>query len=338
MNLSNSLSVAAPFAVLEPGVDTRKLDPVRDSSLRRILARCEGGATVAPQLPSIFWDAEFFRFDQSSIFNSLSSEQKASLLESCGRAILREAQLIEIAGTTYSSKMSLLAENLQQRELYSFFSADEVRHLRMITSLVGEPDPVFAKNNSFLQYLSQLIQFESRTPLVFLIQVLLEGWGIHHYSLLAQSTSSPYVAQIFKSIVKDEARHHGSGLILFDEADLGVEELRRLESSLVTFLQMVRIGPLGILAELSKVVGGLNQDEIQEFLEQTQFEGKLAADLELIQSLMSKAGAAKLLTYVNNQGLFELPKSTSCAQTISNILSTSEFAVPFLTRFSGGGL
>jgi hypothetical protein len=153
-----------------------------------------------------------------------------------------------------------------------------------------------------------------------MIQVVLEGWGIPYYSKLAQGSHRAEVTQALKSIVADEARHHGSGLLLFDEKQVSKAEALRMESHLAELLSMLRFGPFGVVSSLAQAHGGLDAREIKKFLDQTQFDEKMTADLALMKSLLGKAGASRLIVRMSERGLFDAPSSQECAILMAGAL------------------
>ena len=317
MTLAGSkLRVTDPFAVLS---ESAEVDGRREALIRRIGQKYMGD--VAPQPPGdIPWDAGFFGLDRSTRFRDLPLPRQVAVTAALSEAVLREAQHIEVVGTTYAAKMALLAETLPQRELYSFFAADEARHLRLISALVGEPHLDWVQGNSFLGYLAQVVQDEDRETLVFLIQVILEGWGINYYSALARCARAPQVTRCFETILLDEGRHHGSGLVLFDESRLTMPQLARLKDLLAAFLAMVRIGPAATLAHLARETGGMSRSEIHDFLTEVDFAAKVKADLSLMQSLLVKAGAHKLRQFFVEKAAFTVPTAAACASDAAAFL------------------
>jgi hypothetical protein len=231
--------------------------------------------------------------------------------------------MIEIAGMSYTAKMSLLSETLEQRELYSHFSADEANHFRAIRALVGSPKLELVEQNPFLKHLGLMIQDESKASLILLIQVILEGWGIPYYTRLANESCLPEASQVLHKIVADEAKHHGSGLLLFFENKLSQEELTRVQDRMTELLQMLRLGPAGVLLPLAKELGGMNDQDLERYLNETNFQDKLKSDLDLIQFLLKKAGAFKTSEKLREKGLFDMMNASQCAAGISALIRSA---------------
>ena len=174
--------------------------------------------------------------------------------------------------------------------------------------------------NAFLRYLDAMIQEESRSSLILLIQVVLEGWGIPYYTKLAESSQDRAVASSLKKIVSDEARHHGSGLLLFDPERIEITKRGKLHDQLHELISMLRLGPAALVSALARENGGMTPDEIRVFIEETGSLAKVASDLALIRFLLEKAGARAALASLDARGAFELPSAEACARSLSEIL------------------
>jgi rubrerythrin len=313
----SSVQVRDPYAVV------KDLGADHDAqSIARILNKCapetgpnSGFAAVSG--PAI-WGAGHYGLERSSLFAAMSTQQQDSILKKLGIAILEEAQFIELAGMSFTAKMSLLSNDHQQRQLYSFFAADEARHLRLISDLVGAPKAGQAEQNSFLQYLGKVIQTESRLPLMFLSQIILEGWGLTHYTTLAERAQNQQVRETLNSIVADEARHHGSGLVMFNEKNLTPHELESIDGWLSQFLEMIRVGPYSVIAHLARENQGLTESEIHLFLTENKFEDKVQADLQMMSRLMRKSGANEILRRCEQRGLMTSPNVGPTAAKIAS--------------------
>ncbi len=193
----------------------------------------------------------------------------------------------------------------------------------MISALVGRPERRLLEANAFLQYLDAMIQDEPKASLILLIQVVLEGWGIPYYSNLADHSQDKAVTSTLKKIVADEARHHGSGLILFDQNRIEGAKRKQLHDQLFELISMLRLGPAALVSALSRENGGLSTAEIREFIEETSALEKVASDLALIRFLLEKAGARDALQSLEDRAAFEAPRAEDCAQSLSKLLRKS---------------
>lgn len=305
-----AIEIPMPFEVIRD-LGTDAIAPHELDKIRRILARAQGEDISAPRsLPATagsLWNDDLLKLDRASLFRALPPEARESVRRACSLGLLKEAQMIEVAGMVFTAKMALLARTLEERELYSLFAADEARHFRSVSRWAGTAKEEDVSGNPFLDLLAKLIRFEERPVLVFLIQVVLEGWGIHHYGRLARAARDAELGRAFQEILRDEAQHHGSGLLLFHESDLSEEAFARLRDNMREFLRLVRLGPGAVLARLAAHGAKLDADSIRLFLTETEAEAKLRSDLREIENLIEKVGAERLLECLRREGAFAPP-------------------------------
>jgi uncharacterized ferritin-like protein (DUF455 family) len=198
--------------------------------------------------------------------------------------------------------MTLLSETMDERVLYASFTGDEARHFKLVEKYNTNPNTDIT-DNSFLNFLSNMIETAPKKSLVFMIQVLLEGWGLDHYSTMAKECKNKDLKADLESILQDEVLHHGSGVILFNESELSKEERACIQSSLVSFFQMVQVGPLGILTRLESLTAGLsNYNRIKTLEELNEF-NDTEVKLQKLKRLMKKAGAVTLISELEQKGL-----------------------------------
>lgn len=232
----------------------------------------------------LFWDASFFSLPKSRLYRDASVEQQRAILADCNHQILEEAYSIEKAGMAYAAKMSLLADSLEERMIYSLFAADEATHFHGIQLFLGRE--VNEQEQPFLSFLSQFIDRGEKSTLLFTIQVILEGWGLSHYRKLAESCQCAELQSFLQLILRDEASHHGSGLILSEEKAWSKETARDVAETLTVFLNMVRCGPLGVLGAFERVLGGLSSQQKIELLRDLESESQSMQRLDLLKGLM----------------------------------------------------
>ena len=90
--------------------------------------------------------------------------------------------------------MVLTAEEEDERHLFALIGAHEARHAGWLAAWlapgVPEPDP-------FNRFIAGLAAIGTPQALAFLLQVVLEGFGITHYSALAAHCPAPDCARIY---------------------------------------------------------------------------------------------------------------------------------------------
>lgn len=261
-----------------------------------------------------FWPAEHFKLDQSSVFREANEEEKRKILESCCCDVLEEAYWIEKCGMHFASRMSLLSRSTQERMLYSLFAADEAIHFNWISSYVSTDKISEATCSPFIKLLDEILRNEDKLTLTCIVQVILEGWGISHYhSLLSHSTDSG-LSKILEQIIKDEARHHASGVILFNEQKLSSNQIRRLVDVINNLLFMVRVGPQSVVSRMEQVKGHFSKTQKTKIFEQLACESESTRKLEILRALIRSAACAEaVLDELDRNGAFKPFSAFECA-------------------------
>ncbi len=293
------------------------LPPVTEGDkLTRILA----GAL--PELPSrdrimtsdpdstLYWDATHFGLERVTIFQDASREEQQAIAQVASQGLLTEAYFVEKAGMGYMSKMALLAESLEERMLYALFAADETTHLAQIRSFLPE-EPV-GTQDPFLRFLGDVVTTDDKAVLLFMIQVVLEGWGISHYHSLAKGCRSPQLSQLFEQFLQAEARHHGTGVTLFNQQPLSTQSRGVLTEALTLFLRMVQVGPQRVLSAIAQVKGDLSRSQQIQILQELETETQSGTRLNYLRSLMQKTKAQNIIQELEERGSFQAFSAERC--------------------------
>lgn len=239
--------------------------------------------------PSTLWEPSFFGLDRVTRFEKAGDEEKREILAGCARNLLNEAYFIEKSGSAYCARMILLAETTEMRQVYSLIAADEATHLQWIRPFVEETDRS-RPDGALLGFLGELIGECDANTLAFLVQIILEGWGLHHYRDLSQNCRDAALKQVFHSIYKDEALHHHTGEVVFDPARATRGDDSLIRSSLRTYTEMVRVGPQGVAGVINRVLGGLNRTEAVRLFTELDTERQSRKKLLLLRDLMLGPG------------------------------------------------
>ncbi len=249
-----------------------------------------------------YWDAAYFGLDHVTIFRDASSEEQRVILSLANLSLLQEAYCIEKAGMGYMSRMVLLADSIQERMIYTLFAADETSHFVQIHPyLVVEPT---IAGNPFLKMLSELVEGEDKTVLLFVIQVVLEGWGLTHYRSLAKGCIHEGLGRTLQGFLADESRHHATGVTLFNQAILSPASHAAIVEILAQFLRMVQVGPQGVLRAIAQVKGDLSRPQKLQILEELDTEQHSGSRLQVLRSLMRGEGAGAIVQDLEERGAF----------------------------------
>jgi len=185
--------------------------------------------------------------------------------------------------------MVLMSESTDVAQLYALIGADEARHLAWIEPYLEEEEKC-RPGGQFLAFLSRLIEDVEPRLLIYLVQIILEGWGLDHYRRLADGCQQPMLSHIWSSILKDEALHHRSGTILFDGHSLSALDLSLVEDCLKCYSDMVRVGPQAALNAVDIAAGGLSQQQVEDVLAALRHPEESARKLRLLHDLMRQPG------------------------------------------------
>ena len=286
--------------------DDSKLASVLLSALRKrsVLPACATGP---------FWSEQFFGLHNCSRFVEASEKEQKEVLALCSASVLEEAYFIEKSGMAFAAKMVLLSETVEERMLYSLFASDEATHFELIRRFVDENN-VDCESNPFLNLLSQFIESGEPVALQFVVQVVLEGWGLGYYRSLAQACTDESLREVFEAILRDEASHHGSGLVLFSEAQRNETISKQIVDVMVQFLGMVQFGPQSVVAALEQVVGPFSGEQRVTVFDELNAQAHSQERLTLLKNLMLKCEADDIVMALEQAGCFVAYTPKECAQ------------------------
>ena len=262
------------------------------------------------------WDAEYFGLENVKLFQESRSEEQREILRLCSRGLLEESYFVEKAGTGFMAKMVLLAESTDERILYALFSAEEATHLARIRQFLPE-EPV-ATEDGFLRFLSDLGESDDKALLLFAIQVVLEGWGLSHYRSISRSCRDRSLAEVLAAVLQDEARHHSTGVILFDRRNISATTRDAIVETLSLFLGMVQAGPQRVVAAIDRVKGHLSHSQKVKLFEALNTETHSSSRLATLRSLMLASATAspiaeQIVRELEERGAFQPFPASKCA-------------------------
>ncbi|MEM7770934.1 MAG: ferritin-like domain-containing protein [Cyanobacteria bacterium P01_A01_bin.37] len=249
-----------------------------------------------------YWDASHFGLDRVTLFTNATPEEQRNILALTSLDVLQESYCIEKAGMGYMSRMVLLSESVQERMIYTLFAADETSHfVQLHPYLPVEPT---VTDNSFLNLLSEVVEGDDKTVLLFVIQVVLEGWGLSHYRSLAKTCTYEALSHTLQGFLQDESRHHGTGVTLFNQASMSPASHIAIVDILEQFLRMVQVGPQGIIEAIARVKGHLSRTQKIQILTELDTEQHSGTRLQVLRSLMRGDGAGAIVQDLEERGSF----------------------------------
>ncbi|MBD2438132.1 ferritin-like domain-containing protein [Nostoc sp. FACHB-110] len=291
------------------GIDLPHLNP--DDRLQRILKAALPNKSDKSSQQLDYWDAEFFNLHKVKIFQQASLAEQSAILRINNRSLLEESYFIEKAGVGYMAKMVLLAETVEERMLYGLFTADEATHLSQIINFLPELESTNS-NDPFLHLLAEVVESADKTVLLFVLQVVLEGWGLSHYRRLAKGCNYPILSEIFSGFLDAESRHHGTGTTLFNQILVSSESQVIILDVLTQFLFMVQMGPQSIVAAIERVKGDLTRSQKINILEELDTQTHSGTRLQILRSLMRVTSAGAIIQALDERGAFEPLPAYKC--------------------------
>lgn len=261
---------------------------------------------VTSDMSRPLWDETFFHLQKSKLWNGFTATTKNEVLLTLGQKILQETYFIEFSGMAYAGKMNLAARSREERAFYCFIAEEEAKHLRQIECLSAfsvSLDDI----PSFALLIGEIIQEATRVSHLLLIQILLEGWGLHYYKSLAKSTRDPNVEKVFKSIIKDEIRHHSAGVLLFAPfRTLGIEdqEVEQFLGFLERVAFMVKVGPWTVCETVFKQAPGSDAEMLREFLRETNAVAITQEKIDILKNLLQKNLPSTLWKRIEEKEIF----------------------------------
>jgi hypothetical protein len=286
-----------------------RLQPIVGAYARRRAAMPDP-ALDAP-LAGAWWPASFFGLDRVSAFARADADRRAAVLAECAQGLVGEAYAVEKMGMAYCARLGLLARSAEERIYYAHVGADEATHLAWVTPYVR--DPAEAVGGPFVALVAGAVEAGERNALVYLMQVVLEGWGLTHYRRLAAACEAPALRARLRRVLRDEAAHHGGGRVLFEPGAVGPAEAAFVRDYLRAFLGMVRAGPQSVVGALERGLGGRTRAERARAFAELDAAGHAAGRLALLRGLMTGHGLDGLVQGLADEGAFTPLAPEACA-------------------------
>ncbi|MDO9182978.1 MAG: ferritin-like domain-containing protein [Bacteriovorax sp.] len=255
----------------------------------------------------VLWDAKFYGLNNSTLFQGLSELVQNQILQDLTDHNLFVAYHVEVTGFFYCSKMILLSETVEEHSLYARMCADEAQHLNMVTPYLTSKISQNTKGHKLLKLISEVIQDSNKEAMVFLTQVVLEGWGIPYYQDLKDNCLDESFQQVLRNILADEAYHYSSGVVLFDEKNIKDLDLNYIGKMAAKLIQVLRIGAA---ANLKSAIEGrikreLSQEEIRLMLEETCAVETVLSRSSRIEKIVRSNSSDKLQSIIAKTGVFD---------------------------------
>lgn len=255
---------------------------------------------------TIHWNECFYNLSNSKLFNSLHPAQKESILVQLNQSTIHELTQIEKAGTKVAQSIAEKSTCTEEQMLYAMISGEEVNHYYALASYLPE-DVLKRPENEFVQIIEKVIKLKERAQFNFVVQIILEGFGVHYFNSLRQHCLSEDLKKTLEMIIQDEARHHGAGIVSFKssgDSSLNSANLRPVFNSIKDVLMLFRVGPLTVLNTIEQTIGELSDRTRLELLSDIQAVKSAQDYLNIFKKLIQQAEAIEMLKELDAEGCF----------------------------------
>lgn len=307
------------------------LDKTIKGSLRR-KGRLQEEPIYDPQ--TLAWPATLYTLHQSSLFQSQSEAKQQQIVRTCNDFVLTESYFIEKAGLAYCAKMIALGETTEIRQMYGLIASDEAVHLSWLSPYLTHRQRV-TPQGQFIQHISGMIEQCDANSLYFLIQTVLEGWGIAYYKTLGKTCQYVSLKETLLNIVKDEAIHHNTGVALFDPRRLTQQNEVDIYDGMKQYCDILRVGAQNIVACVEQHTGSLSFTDLTSLFAALEAEQSAAFKLKVLKNIMCQPVTLPWLQKLETEGYFTPYTAQECAKIYQSTPASAEFvgdghcAVPF---------
>lgn len=238
----------------------------------------------------------------------MDRELQENVLKKITQLNLSLSRYIETSGHNYGAKMILSAESLEEKSIYALFAAEEAIHLKEFENFMNfTPDPK-EHWHPMLNPLAAAIKEGEKNTCLYIIQVLLEGFGMAHYGGLRQDCLYTPLQVAYDRILKDEARHHGTGIILSKQNTLSKIEQEQTYEYTREFILSLQSASW-VLKCIEEQRGELSSTEKSKYQEDTNQKQVLEARLMKLREMLDKVDDYDLVNKLDRDNVFKLKAS-----------------------------
>ena len=290
---------------------------------RKLAARQPPDLAVdAPVNLAQAWPAAFFGLDRTDFWAAADADTHEAVVRTCAAGLLVEALGIERTAMDYCASRILTTDDPVEKQVYAFTAADEARHYHWLAALAG-PTLTAAEPDAFTHFLRRLVEGGSALALSYLLQIILEGWGIHHYQQLEAHAQDARLAAVMAGIARDEALHYAAGVAHFDAAHLGPADRAFIREALVALCTLLACGPLSVLGVVERAAGGFDAQQRRATFDALQDRPAIQQRLNLLARYIGQAGMEQELAMLESQGLLTVMPSEAALALYGEASETS---------------
>lgn len=253
----------------------------------------------------IYWNESFYGLSKSKIYTDLPEDKKHEILYQLNQKGLCLSYFIEKYGLNYGAKMVLSSETVEEKSLYTVFGADEVRHRLLLEPFIQMQIPDNIEFHPLLPLLALTLEEANKEATTFVIQVVLEGFGIYHYANLRDACQSEELKNAYTEILKDEVNHHGMGVCLTANKQMTTETKQQITELTSKFVRAL-IKTEWTQQSVEAAYGGFSVKQKQDFLKEISWQEQMQLRVERLKALMKKVGFAGLVDDLEAKGVFQI--------------------------------
>lgn len=266
----------------------------------------------------IYWGPSLFSLDTCAFYRALPPTLAHDVLKRCNDFFLSDFYYLEKAGMAYCARMTLLGESTEIRQMYSLIGADEATHLTWFLPYI--PPALRTHSPSQMMYLfCDVINECDTNTLYYLVQTIIEGWGVANYTMLAKHCRSVGLQGVLREIMEDEMLHHKTGQVLFEANKVDSVTAMQIQDRLRAYAETLRVGPQLIVHAFEQACGVLPIGTIENLFSELRSEVLSYSKLKLFKRLITQPGTEKFVAALEEQGCFTPYTSAACAKMYKQI-------------------
>jgi hypothetical protein len=249
------------------------------------------------------WSADRFGLNFSSFYNNLPNVDQEAALSFLSQMNLAMSWYIEKCAYNHGAKMILLSESEEEKLYYCGFTVEEAIHQKEFERLMNfrpaKSDPI----HPLILPLTRCIEFADREVSVFIVQVLLEGYGLSIYKSLGESSLSQDLKLVYRRIIQDEAAHHGSGLLITEHNSFNDQQVREILDYIWEFSEAIQ-NPMLIRLSLESVHGKISDHLFKKLLQEINYAANAQKRLDILKGLIARVDHVGLRNQLEAKAAF----------------------------------
>jgi hypothetical protein len=150
--------------------------------------------------------------------------------------------------------------------------------------------------------------------LYYLVQTVLEGWGLAYYQTLAAYCQEPLLKTRLLDIMKDEAIHHKTGIALLQTSALAYHHRKKIKEGIKQYTEILRGSHYAVVRCIENQVGELSLKHLRNLFEALDSQFASIAKLEILKKIMRHPVIDPWLSELEAEGFFTAYSPEKAAQ------------------------